>query len=40
VNHFTRSRLRHTLEASGFRLESMRVVNGLSLFAVARKVPD
>jgi SAM-dependent methyltransferase len=40
VNHFTRSRLRHTLEASGFRLESMRVVNGLSLFAVAQKSSD
>lgn len=40
VNHFTISRLRQTLEAAGFRMESVRVVNGLSLFAVAKKALD
>lgn len=38
VNHFTRSRLKASLAVAGFGLESVRVVNGLTLFAVARKV--
>ena len=37
VNHFTVSRLRQSLASGGFRVESVRVVNGLSLFAVAVK---
>jgi len=37
INHFTISRLRRVLYEAGLHLESVRVVNGLSLFAVARK---
>ena len=37
VNHFTVSRLRHALADAGLALASVRVVNGLSLFAVAKK---
>ncbi len=38
VNHFTRARLRAVLAAGGFRLASVRVVNGLSLYAAAKPV--
>jgi hypothetical protein len=37
VNHFTVSRLRQSLASGNFQVESMRVVNSLSLFAVAAK---
>lgn len=37
VNHFTVSRLRRSLVSAGFQMDSVRVVNGLSLFAVATK---
>lgn len=38
VNHFTRSRLKAALASAGLQLTSVRVVNGLSLFAVAQKI--
>jgi SAM-dependent methyltransferase len=37
VNHFTQRRLRDALAAGGFRVDRMRVVNGLSLYAAAVK---
>ena len=37
VNHFTKTRLRDRLHESGFDLPRVDVVNGLSLYAVARK---
>ena len=37
INHFTRSRLRKTLAAGGFRLKRAFLVNGLLLYAVAEK---
>jgi len=37
VNHFTVARLRQSLADASFQLDSVRVVNGLSLFAVASK---
>jgi SAM-dependent methyltransferase len=37
VNHFTRGRLRAILEANGFELVRLFVVNGLLLYASARK---
>ena len=36
VNHFTKTRLRHTLEESGFELQRLFVVNGLLLYAQAK----
>jgi SAM-dependent methyltransferase len=36
VNHFTKARLRNTLEESGFELKRVFVVNGLLLYAQAR----
>ena len=39
VNHFTKGRLRMTLEESGFELKRVFVVNGLLLYAEAR-VPE
>jgi SAM-dependent methyltransferase len=37
VNHFTQSRLRETLRNNGFDLADLSIVNGLSLYASARK---
>ena len=37
INHFTKTRLRRTLEANGFALDRLFVVNGLLLYAVAHK---
>ncbi len=37
IHHFTRGRLRKTLAENGFRLERVFVVNGLLLYAAARK---
>ena len=37
INHFTKCRLRNTLERSGFTLECVSVVNGLLFYAVAAK---
>jgi SAM-dependent methyltransferase len=37
VNHFTKSRFRRTLLANGFTIDRLFVVNGLLLYAVARK---
>jgi SAM-dependent methyltransferase len=37
VNHFTKARLRAELAAGGFRLASVKVVNGLTLYAAAVK---
>ena len=37
ISHFTKSRLRRTLEGNGFEIERLFVVNGLLLYAVARK---
>jgi ubiquinone/menaquinone biosynthesis C-methylase UbiE len=37
VNHFTKRRLREVLKESGWRVERIDVVNGLSLYAAARK---
>lgn len=39
INHFTKSRLRQTLTASGFVIDRLFVVNGLLLYAVAHKTP-
>jgi SAM-dependent methyltransferase len=38
VNHFTVARLRQSLARGDFQVESIRAVNGLSLFAVATKL--
>ena len=37
INHFTKARLQAALASGGFAAESIRVVNGLSLYAAARK---
>lgn len=37
INHFTKTRLRRTLESNGFTLDRLFVVNGLLLYAVAKK---
>jgi SAM-dependent methyltransferase len=37
IHHFTKSRLRKTLADNGFRLDKVFVVNGLLLYATARK---
>jgi SAM-dependent methyltransferase len=37
VNHFTKRRLRDELSAGGFQLEKLFVVNGMSLYASARR---
>jgi len=39
VHHFTKTRLRETLRRNGFLLTQVRVVNGLLLYASARKDP-
>jgi hypothetical protein len=37
INHFTKSRLRQELVDAGFELDRLFVVNGLLLYAAARK---
>lgn len=37
IHHFTRSRLRRLLEDNGFEVESTTIVNGLLVYATARK---
>jgi 2-polyprenyl-3-methyl-5-hydroxy-6-metoxy-1,4-benzoquinol methylase len=37
INHFTKARLRRLLKANGFDVRGIRVVNGMSLYAVATK---
>jgi 2-polyprenyl-3-methyl-5-hydroxy-6-metoxy-1,4-benzoquinol methylase len=37
INHFTKTRLRRTLNAAGFAIDQLFVVNGLLLYAVVRK---
>jgi 2-polyprenyl-3-methyl-5-hydroxy-6-metoxy-1,4-benzoquinol methylase len=37
INHFTKTRLRRTLNAAGFTIDQLFVVNGLLLYAVVRK---
>jgi hypothetical protein len=36
INHFTKRRLRDSLRANGFEVESIAVPNRLTLYAVAR----
>jgi ubiquinone/menaquinone biosynthesis C-methylase UbiE len=40
INHFTKQRLRAALRENGFASEKMFIVNGMSLYAAARKVAD
>jgi SAM-dependent methyltransferase len=40
VNHFTRSRLRRILGSGGFELTWMSIVNGLLIYAAARKTKE
>ncbi len=40
VNHFTKTRLRRALMASGFAIDRLFVVNGLLLYAVAHKATN
>jgi hypothetical protein len=37
IHHFTKKRLKEALESNGFVLEKVFVVNGLLLYASARK---
>jgi hypothetical protein len=40
IHHFTKTRLRETLAENGFALQDVFVVNGLLLYATAKKDPS
>jgi hypothetical protein len=40
INHFTKSRLRDTLQKNGLELTELHVINGLLLYGAARIVKD